>query len=303
MAIPVILDTDIGSDVDDTWALAMLLRSPEIDLKLIVTATNDTVYRAKITAKLLEIEGRTDIPIGIGLRGEPDNELQREWIEGYDLDAYSGVVHQDGVQQMIDMIRASSETITLLTIGPATNLAHALELAPDIAEKCRFVGMYGSVDRGYGDNSDPVAEYNVEANPAAAQKTLSAPWKEMLITPLDTCDQAIISGENFQRIRNAGDPLLDAVLENYRVWAPLVPWQSIDNIEERSSVLFDTVAVYMAYSLETLQMETMRLSVTDEGRTVRDDAGTEIQVAIGWTNLPAFIDHLTERLLSGAGQS
>jgi len=301
MAIPVILDTDIGSDVDDTWALAMLMRSPELDVKLIVTATHDTVYRAKITAKLLEAAGRIDIPIGFGLRGEPQYEYQREWVEDYNLDAYTGIVHEDGVQTMIDMIRASSETITLIGIGPATNLARALELAPDIAEKCRFVGMYGSVNRGYGDDSDPIEEYNVKADPVAAQKTLSAPWQEILITPLDTCDQAILSGAHFQQIRSANDRLLEAVLENYRVWAPVVPWQTIDNIETQSSVLFDTVAIYMAYSLETLQMETMRISVTDEGMTVRDEAGTEMQVAIGWKDLPAFLAHLTERLLTSTG--
>ena len=67
MPIPVILDTDIGFDVDDVWALAFLLRCPELEVKLITTTTGDTHYRARIVAKLLEIAGRTDIPIGIGI--------------------------------------------------------------------------------------------------------------------------------------------------------------------------------------------------------------------------------------------
>ena len=65
--IPVILDTDIGTDIDDTWALAFLLKCPELDVKLITTASGDTFERAKIVAKILEIAGRTDIPIGLGL--------------------------------------------------------------------------------------------------------------------------------------------------------------------------------------------------------------------------------------------
>ena len=65
--IPVILDTDIGSDIDDTWALAMLLQSPELEPRLIVTESGDTVYRAKIVAKILERSEREEIPIGIGL--------------------------------------------------------------------------------------------------------------------------------------------------------------------------------------------------------------------------------------------
>ncbi|MBC8270504.1 MAG: nucleoside hydrolase, partial [Gammaproteobacteria bacterium] len=54
MLTPVILDTDIGFDVDDVWALAFLLRCPELDIKLITTDTGDTHYSAKIVAKLLQ---------------------------------------------------------------------------------------------------------------------------------------------------------------------------------------------------------------------------------------------------------
>lgn len=64
--IPVILDTDIGGDIDDTWALGLLLKCPEFDVKLITTSTDNTPLKAKLVAKFLEIVGRTDIPIGIG---------------------------------------------------------------------------------------------------------------------------------------------------------------------------------------------------------------------------------------------
>ena len=61
--IPVILDTDIGGDIDDTWALAMMLKSPELDVKLVVTDTGNTTYRVKVAAKMLEIAGRTDFDV------------------------------------------------------------------------------------------------------------------------------------------------------------------------------------------------------------------------------------------------
>ena len=60
--LPVILDTDIGDDMDNTWALVMLLKSPQFDVKLITTTCGKSVYRAKIIAKLLTVAGRTDIP-------------------------------------------------------------------------------------------------------------------------------------------------------------------------------------------------------------------------------------------------
>ena len=65
--IPVIFDTDIGDDIDDTWALGFLLRSPELDVKLVVGDDGKSEYRAKLLAKFLETAGRTDIPVGIGM--------------------------------------------------------------------------------------------------------------------------------------------------------------------------------------------------------------------------------------------
>ena len=66
---PVVFDTDIGTDIDDTWALAQLLRSPDLDLKLVLTDTGDTHYRAAVAAKFLEAAGRSDVPRRTSRRG------------------------------------------------------------------------------------------------------------------------------------------------------------------------------------------------------------------------------------------
>ena len=63
----VLLDTDIGTDIDDTWALAMLLNCPEIDLAAVVTTHGDVGYRAALAARILEIAGRTDVAVGAGV--------------------------------------------------------------------------------------------------------------------------------------------------------------------------------------------------------------------------------------------
>jgi len=84
--IPVIFDADIGGDIDDTWALVMLLKSPELDVKLVTTDAGNARYRAKIVARLLEVAGRTDIPIGLGLQlSEDDDGPQAPWVKDYDL--------------------------------------------------------------------------------------------------------------------------------------------------------------------------------------------------------------------------
>jgi len=153
--IPVILDTDIGGDIDDTWALALLLKSPELDLKMVVTDTGDTVYRAKIAAKLLEVAKRTDVPVAVGIKQRPHGAPQAPWVADYDLAKYPGKVHEDGVTALIDMIMASPQPITLICIGPVPNIQAALARQPEIAKKARFVGMHGSVRKGYNGGRSP----------------------------------------------------------------------------------------------------------------------------------------------------
>lgn len=299
---PIILDTDIGSDVDDTWAVAMLLRCPELDPKLMLTTTADVVYRARVTAKLLEVAGRTDVPIGLGIRGGPGAEFQRPWIEDYPLERYPGLVHDDGIDAMIRLILSSPEPVTVISIAPTGNIAEALRRAPEIAGRAHFVGMQGSVDIGYGDTG-PDAETNVRLDVESCRAVFDAPWRSKRITPLDTCGDVVVAGEAYQTFRRSAqhDALNAAVMENYAIWKDLVSWMTVDFFAERSSVLFDCVAVYMAYADDFLEYEDIKLRITDDGMTVRDPKGPhEVSVAIRWRDRAGFDAHLLERLLPSA---
>lgn len=293
--IPVILDTDIGGDIDDTWALALLLKSPELDLKLVVSDTGNTRYRASVAAKLLEIAGRTDVPVGVGLHQGEEPGPQAAWVEGYDLAHYGGSVYEDGVGALIDTIMASSEPVTLICIGPVPNIAAALKREPAIAQKARFVGMHGSIYMGYDGSPDISAEYNVKADPAACRAVFTAPW-DVTITPLDTCGLVHLQGERYRKIRECKDPVTQAVVENFRIWARTLHWSGDRNPEAVTSTLFDTVAVYLAFSEALLSMETLGVSVTDEGYTVLDNEAKRIHCATSWKDMAAFEDLLVSRL-------
>ena len=300
--VPVILDTDIGDDIDDTWALAYLLRSPELDLRMVVTDYGDTVYRARVTARLLEVAGRTDVPIGIGTRQAEGGGRQSAWVEGYELSDYPGTVHQDGVQAMIDAILASDEPLTVIAIGPAPNLPEALERAPEIAERARFVGMYGSVRLGYGGSPAPEAEWNVRAAPAAVRAILAAPW-QVTLTPLDTCGLLELTGDHYAAVRDSRDPLARAVIENYRLWLPHVDWlpDQPDLPDRKSTTLFDVVAVQLAFDESLLEIEEIGLRVTDAGMTVEDPGAPRARCALRWRDMGALQALIAERLTAGSG--
>jgi inosine-uridine nucleoside N-ribohydrolase len=294
--LPVILDTDIGGDIDDTWALATLLNSPELDLRLVTTCTGDTTYRAQIVARMLEIAGRTDVPIGVGPKtwDPPERERQADWVEGYNLASYPGAVHADGVQALIDTVMAAGDVApalqpVIIAIGPLTNLAVALAWEPRIAERCRVIGMQGSVHVGYDGSSEIHAEYNVKADVPAAQAVFTAPW-DLFITPLDTCGLVRLRGEAYRAVHESADPLAHAVIQNYQAWAGCM------DLTE-SSVLYDTVAVYLAFAEDLCEVEPRRLVVDDEGFTRVDEKGKEVRCALAWKDLPAFERLLTERLI------
>jgi len=288
--IPVILDTDIGDDIDDTWALAMLLKSPQLDPKLVTTTCGKSEYRAKLVARLLEVARRTDIPVGLGAGGKGGTGRQQAWVKDYDLGKFPGKVHEDGVQAMIDVVMKSPVPVTILGIGPNHTVAAALEREPGMAARAVFVGMQGAVRKGY-DGGKVCPEYNVKAAVAPSKKVLGAPWRECVITPLDTCGLVRLRGPRFQAVADCADPLVQALMENYRIWAKK------ETVKE-SSVLFDTVAIYLAYPgpKPLLEMEDLKISVTDQGLTVVDEAGARMSVATNWKNLDGYYDLLVEVL-------
>lgn len=295
--IPVVFDTDIGSDIDDTWALLMLLNSPEVEIKLVVSDYQNATYRAKILAKMLEACGRTEIPVGIGLHKGDARDSQTDWVAGYDLAKYPGQVHEDGCEAMLRTIRGSKDPVTLIAVGPVPNLAEVLKRAPDVAEKARFVGMHGSVRKGYGGSADVSAEWNVRADPAALRAVFAAPW-EKTVTPLDTCGIVDLDGARYAAVHGSRSPGAKALMENYRIWtaAQLRRGSKTPDPATRSSTLFDTVAAYLGYSEELLEIETLNLVVTDDGFTKIDAAGAPVRCAMAWKNLEAFRDFLTKRI-------
>jgi inosine-uridine nucleoside N-ribohydrolase len=287
--IPVILDTDIGSDIDDTWALIMALRCPRLDIKLITTTNGAAQARAALIAKLLTAAKRTDIPVGLGA-GKGNAGYQTSWCKGFDLKSYPGKVLDDGVQAMVEAINNSPQPVTIIAIGPLETVAAALEKDPKIAAKAIFVGMEGSLGG---------KEYNVTCNVPAAQKVLAAPWRQTIITPLQSCGRATLSAEHMKKINAArrSDPLLEALIENWGRWisygvAATNPsqWQP-----DKSSTLYDTVAVYLAMGdRQHAKMEELTIAVTDAGVMNKDPNGARMLVATEWKDLNGYLDLLVK---------
>ena len=293
--IPVILDTDIGLDIDDTWALGFLLKCPELDVKLITTSSDNTSLKAKLVAKFLEIVDRTDIPIGIG---PPENHKKGwlyPWIKDYDISRYLGMVHENGMEVLCSTIMDSPEPITLIAIGPLGTVAGALKINSNITENSRFIGMHGSIRIGYRGRNLPNLEFNVRKNIKACREVFQAPW-EKTITPLDTCGNIVLSGKLLERITNCENLIIKTIKENDEIWKRDIIPRLIMTKKNETSVLFDTVAIYLGFSEELLNIEELKIEVTDRGLTQISNRGNLVRCASSWKDVQLFKNLLVDRL-------
>lgn len=343
--VPVIFDTDIGEDIDDTWALAFLLCCPELDLRMVTTEFNDTTAKAQIAAKFLHRVGKGDIPVGIGMKTGDVKGYQYAWAEHFKLEDYPGEVASDGVDAMINLINRATETITIIVTGPCLNIQEMLRRAPEIAGKVNVVASMGSINKGYGDIYTPDAEYNVRKDAKSAAALINSNWKLML-SPLDVSSVVTIRGLEYQKLleyialqdRTEDEYTLEELvqLERWReqdelilAREPEIPYEMplsrrpIHNViyslmesyrawldgsgvtippDARSTILYDTLAVYLAFSQEGLEMHSLKVSVDFTGYTRITPNGKTVLAALNWRNesaIQSFQNLLVNRLIAG----
>ena len=214
---PVLLDTDIGDDIDDAYALAICLRHPEIGLLGVATVRGDTELRAAQARYLLALEGHPELPVAAGCRDSLDK------LVPLDRNCQAGVVpaseeerwragRQDGVRALAEWSAAHPGAI-LLTIGQLTNIARfRVEFPEEFALISRLVIMGGHLDasREYG-------EYNIACDPRAAQMVFTA-GKPILLVGLDVTLKCVMSREDLDAVRQARTPLSAALSAMTKMW-------------------------------------------------------------------------------------
>lgn len=280
-----ILDTDIGDDIDDAFALALALRSPELRLVGITTAFGDTGLRARLLDRFLGAVGRGDIPVAAGVPTPHENVFTQA--------AYANRApkqkHPDAVEFLLDQIRAHPGQITLIAIGPLFNVQAAIERDPDTFRKLkRVVLMGGSIHRGYGDSKKPDAEWNIARDPAGA-RALLAVGVPVFIMPLDST-QIHLEAKERETIFSHGSPLTDQLTLLYHQWIA-----TNQTTHALVPTLFDPVAVAYAVRPDLCPATPMRLEVDDKGFTRPVEGAPNAQVCLQ-SDEKGFLELLLERI-------
>ncbi|ATU74340.1 nucleoside hydrolase [Komagataeibacter rhaeticus] len=205
----IIIDTDPGQD--DAVAIFLALASPEITVQAIVAVAGNVPRERTLenACRVLEMAGRTDIPVFAGA-ARPLRPVQTTaehvhgptGLDGIDLSVPPAMAVQehDGVTYLVDAIRrAQPQELTLVMLGPLTDLAMALTLAPDIAGRIREVVLMGGAWSELG-NITPAAEFNIYADPQAADIVFSA-GIPLVVLPLDVTHKCLGTPERLAALR------------------------------------------------------------------------------------------------------
>jgi inosine-uridine nucleoside N-ribohydrolase len=287
-----ILDTDIGDDIDDAFALALVLRSPELLLLGITTEYGDTELRARLLDRYLAAVGRADIPVAAGVATAHSNVFTQAAYARQATNSRQSKKHSDAVEFLLGQIRAHPGQITLIAIGPLFNVQAAIERDPATFRKLkRVVMMGGSIDRGYdGHNWErrPAdAEWNINRDPAGARALLAA-GVPVFMMPLDSTQIHLETRER-EAIFSHGSPLTDQLTLLYH------QWKAGAEGHPDAPTLFDPVAAAYAVRPDLCPATPMRLEVDDQGFTRQVSGAPNAQVCLK-SDESAFLELLLGRI-------
>ena len=258
-AAKVIIDTDIGDDIDDAFAVDLALVSPELHILGISAAWGDTALRGRMLDRMTCELGRTDIPIQVGIATKPSTAFSQEpW-------ARQGIPrpHGDAVSFLLEQINRYPGQITLLALAPLTNIGAAIDHDPATFRKLkRVVMMGGAVYRGYGDLGyapphGPDAEYNIAMDPASAQKLFRS-GVPIFMMPLDST-QLKFDETKRALLASVSTPMTDTLQ------VLTAEWQRVTN--QSTPTMFDAVAAAYAVDPKTCPTTPLHIEVNDKGFT------------------------------------
>jgi inosine-uridine nucleoside N-ribohydrolase len=287
MAEPVrlILDTDVGDDVDDAFAIAQAALHPGIELVAVTTCYGDTGFRARLATVVLESlgAGATLVLAGPERRFTDGSAVSTRMQSGEGFVEETGGQYGDAVEYLLEAVMSEPGTITVCAVGPLTNIATAMERDTGFAAAMKqLVIMGGSVPQGEEDQ-----DYNFYCDPGAAVAVLNSEAR-IRLGPLQVTRRALFETEHREQLLETGSalaPLLTAMFDQYverreRTWTPL----------------FDPATLGTIYDDSFVKMKRRRLRAVLFGESVRlEEGGGEVEV-IEEVDGPGFVGHLVELL-------
>ena len=291
----VIIDTDIGSSIDDAFAVALALSTPELEILCFSTSSGDTLARAKILDRMLGESRIDNIPVLAGA-SMPFKQvgfqtssilMQRRYGErGH----YGKASHGNAVDYMLQQIKRHPGEITLVAIGPLTNVAAMIDKDIDTVRKLKKLVIMGGwiapIVSALGERSEPMAEHNVSIDIEAAQKVFQADIP-LFVIPLDATLPLKLDEVDRRIVFTEATPLTNALNVLYTLWGNTTP------------TLHDVMAVAFVTEAQLCAVEPMRVTVDADGLTRITNGTPNAQVCVR-SEPRALMDYFLWQIHHGA---
>ncbi|MFD3262260.1 nucleoside hydrolase [Paenibacillus lentus] len=250
----IVIDTDIGDDIDDALAIVLALNSPELEVIGLTTVYKNTSLRTKLALQLLKAYGRLDIPVATGIGrpmiSETDTEsIPCQWAEEYQ--AIDLNCEQHAVDFLIDQVRRDPD-VTILAIGPLTNVACAMMKAPEVMRQANIVLMGGMHSAFY-------PEWNIVCDPEAAQIVFNSA-SQLTMIGLDVTLKCRLTQSDVDRIKLAGKSETDFLSRLLSQWM---------DSSKHLPILHDPLTVAYLSHPDLLEFAPKKISVECKGEFTR----------------------------------
>ena len=291
----IIFDCDLGGDIDDAYALGLILSSPEFDVLGIVLDHGLTDKRAQIACKMLYLTNREDIPVVVGRKTTQvigtdipaDYSGQFYWAEGFDK---VKPIAKPASEFIIENLRKYPGEVILITVGPVTNIGDVIRKDPEALKLAKHVySMFGSFYLGYGTAEDPnpvvAQEWNVRGD-SEASKLLVGSQAPITYCGLDVTTKVWFDKDLQFKLLMRQSPLTDAMCGLTSLWGGDKP------------CLHDAVAVGMILWPDLFTTRPAHVKISGEAYTVIDEnKGPNCEIALT-VNTGEFLHRLMNRYLT-----
>lgn len=269
----IIIDTDIGDDIDDALAISLAVNSPEIDLVGVTTVFKNTAARARLAKKVLEMLGRAETPVYMGcaqplINKVDDKEIPNQYSE--DMDGIEVNTDMDAVDYIIEIVMKSDGDISIVPIGPLTNIALAIIKKPEIKNKIKSIVMMG------GAYYFPYNEYNIECDPEAARIVFES-GIQIKAVGLDVTLKCQLTQQDVERIEHPHNEITQFLSDLIGRWT---------KINDYLPILHDPLAICAVFDKELLEFNEERIVIETKGEFTR--GATFNQTSYRWGRTDAI---------------
>jgi purine nucleosidase len=260
-----VLDTDIGTDVDDIVALTLMARTPAYNLAGVTTVYGNTELRAQMARYVLQQLDRDDVIVAPGsgetLNGEP------VWWGGHEGEGIPGLDEievdplRDGVTLLCDLAREHAGMLDVFAIGPLTNIAKAIRADPLFANSVRHLYIMGGAYR----MEQP--EHNIKSDPLAAHVVFSS-GIPITVCGLDVTTRVWLREDGVEEIRAGLGDFGEVLARQFWKWLEFMVEHGISDGKIQATHLHDPLAVLAAIEPGVLTFEECDVTVDLEGDSI-----------------------------------